>query len=195
MQTRALGRTGRSVGVVGFAGAPLVTPSREHSPSDVQRALAAALEHGVDLIEVPEGGEALVRDPLREMRARDRAIVMIEVAAIGLRTRIENALRATRLEIMPLVIVRGTLAPGVRAEMGEHLRAGKVMHWGAVITGNDPVPDDVDVIRAPRERALPGAIVTAELAKLEEAVSGPPACVLIDLVDPDARAHALALAR
>jgi aryl-alcohol dehydrogenase-like predicted oxidoreductase len=195
MQSRALGRTGRSVGVVGFAGAPLVTPSRERSPSDVQRALAAALEHGVDLIEVPEGGEALVRDPIREMRARDRAIVMIEVAAIGLRARIEAALRGTRLEIVPLVMVRGKLAPGVRAEMGEHVRAGKVMHWGAIVNAEDPIPDDVDVIRAPRERALPGAIVNVELAKLEETLNGPSACALLDLVDPDVRAHVLAMVR
>lgn len=193
MQTRALGRTGRSVGLVGFAGAPLITPSREREPKDVQRVLATALDMGIDLIEVPEKGESLAGEVVREQRARDRAIVMIEAPARAIVRRVESALRATRLEIIPLVMIRGRLDPAARHDIHSQVRAGKVMHWGVAVGDDDAIADDVEVVFAPRERALAGAIISLEMDKLEDALGETFACALVDLPDPVALARALTI--
>ena len=141
MQQRALGRTGRSVAEIGFGGRGL---DRER-----QRVLLAAIEGGIDLVDVsPEWGdaEALAGEAIRELRARDR-VVLATRAPLDLRAiqpSVERSLRATRLDGLPLVQLAGWRDdrrdapdwPELLDTLDRLVREGKVLHWG--ITTAEP---------------------------------------------------------
>ncbi|MCB9559921.1 MAG: aldo/keto reductase [Kofleriaceae bacterium] len=85
METRRAGRLGRSIPVIGFGGRALGPPPPRGDrdgprlePRDAQRALAAAIEAGVELVDVaPAWGdaEALAGETIRALRGRDRVVL------------------------------------------------------------------------------------------------------------------------
>ncbi|NVB81143.1 MAG: hypothetical protein HOV81_22295, partial [Kofleriaceae bacterium] len=143
---------------------------------DVTRALHAAIEQGIDLVEVaPEPDtEHLAGDALRSLRARDRVLLATRVTAIVERSgaptrdvlperlpsryvqdRVESSLRATRLEVLPLVQLE--LRPAYRTSSAwpelvdtcaRLVREGKVLAWGAYV--DRVVADEAPVIEQPR---------------------------------------------
>ena len=128
---------------------------------DVTRALHAAIEHGIDLVETaPEDDtERLVGDAIRAFRAHDRILVATRIPAIAERAgaptrdvlperlparyiqdRVEAALRATRLEVLPLAQLelrpshRSSSAwPELVGTCARLVREGKVLAWGAFV--------------------------------------------------------------
>lgn len=143
---------------------------------DVTRALHAAIEQGIDLVEVaPDAdSERLAGDALRALRARDRVLLATCVPAIAQRAgaptrdvlperlpsryvqdRVETALRATRLEVLPLVQVE--LRPAYRTSSAwpelvdtcsRLIREGKVLAWGAYV--DRVIADEAPVIEQPQ---------------------------------------------
>jgi len=137
VQQRPLGRTGRTVAALGFGGRGL--------DRDRQRVLFAALDGGVDLVDVsPQWGdsEALAGEAIRELRLRDRAVLATRAPADlrGLQRSVEASLRATRLDVLPLVqLPDWTDAHRDARDWLELLdalhrlvREGKVLWWGVV---------------------------------------------------------------
>lgn len=134
---------------------------------DVRRALHAALEAGLSLVDVAaeEAAEHLVADAIRSLRVRDRVIAAFRVPAIAHRLgiptrdtlperlparyivdRVESLLRATRLEVLPLAQLgvrafwRASSAwPEVVGTCARLVREGKVLDWGAFV---DEIEDD-----------------------------------------------------
>jgi aryl-alcohol dehydrogenase-like predicted oxidoreductase len=137
VQQRPFGRTGRTVAELGFGGRGL--------DRDRQRILLAALDGGVDLVDVsPQWGdsEALAGEAIRELRLRDRAVLATRAPADlrALQRSVEASLRATRLDVLPLVqLLDWTDA---RRDARDHpelvdvasrlVREGKVLWWGVV---------------------------------------------------------------
>jgi aryl-alcohol dehydrogenase-like predicted oxidoreductase len=86
VQTRPLGKTGYSVGVVGFGGWGLGGDLwRDVDVRDAQRVLYQAVEHGVDFIDTASvygnsESERLIGEVVRDLRARDRVVVATKVA-------------------------------------------------------------------------------------------------------------------
>lgn len=139
MQQRALGRTGRTVVELGFGGRRLTR--------DRERALHAAIDRGVDLIDVsPAWGESenLAGEAIRALRARDRVVLATAASPRDLQRDVERSLRATRLDAIPLAQLDGfhdgwlerPAWPEVRATMERLVREGKVLWWGAI--ADDP---------------------------------------------------------
>ncbi len=134
---------------------------------DVSRALHAALEAGLDLVDIAaeEAAEELVADAVRSLRLRDRVVAAYRVPAIAQRLgiptrdtlperlpvryivdRVEKLLRATRLDALPLAQLgvrafwRGSSAwPEVVGTCARLVREGKVLDWGALV---DEIEDD-----------------------------------------------------
>jgi aryl-alcohol dehydrogenase-like predicted oxidoreductase len=134
---------------------------------DLTRAVHAAIELGIELVEVAaeDAAERGVGDTVRSLRARDRVTVACRVPHVPERLgvivrdvlterlpvryvqeRVEASLRATRLDALPLAQL--SLRAAWRAERGwpelvgtcERLvREGKVLAWGAIV---DTVEDD-----------------------------------------------------
>jgi len=132
---------------------------------DVERALHAALELGVTLVEVRDepDTERLVGDTVRALRLRDRVVVATRVPVLAERPgaprrdvlperlpagyvqeRVEASLRATRLDAIPLVQlpVRGRWRsspawPELVGTTARLVREGKVLAWGAIADGVD----------------------------------------------------------
>ncbi len=170
MLQRPLGRTGRTVAEIGFGGRSLGPDWRGVPPRDVQRVLCEAIDAGVDVVDTsPSWGdsEALVGDAVRSMRARDRVIVATAVAqaparaawftldarprlhqilpAAWVQESVENSLRATRLDVLPLVQLTGAAGwrdewlgssawPELRGTMERLVHEGKVLRWGVIAT-------------------------------------------------------------
>jgi aryl-alcohol dehydrogenase-like predicted oxidoreductase len=88
MQTRALGKTGYSVGAIGFGGWGLAGDAwRGVDARDAQRALYDAIEGGLDFIDTAlaygnGASERLIGEVVRDLRARDRAVVATKVAPL-----------------------------------------------------------------------------------------------------------------
>jgi aryl-alcohol dehydrogenase-like predicted oxidoreductase len=127
METRALGRTGRTVSAVGF-GAWALGGDRWHGvePREAQRALYAAVEGGCTLVDTAliygDGqSERLVGEVIKELRARDHVVVATKVPPLDLRwpppaggrlerafpaahvvRSVEASLRNLKLEALPL---------------------------------------------------------------------------------------------
>lgn len=168
MRTRPLGRTGRTVGELGLGGRALARPG---DPRERLRLLCDALEAGVDLVDVAPGwgdAEALAGEAIRATRGRDRVVLATRVPApparpdapVGgglddqlpaawVQRSVEASLRATRLDVLPLVQLAGAAGwrdgwigapawPALRGAMERLVREGKVLWWGLVL------PDDAD---------------------------------------------------
>src|SRR5580698_7705115 len=112
---------------------------------EVEQAVGDALERGVAVVEVAreDGSERLVGEAVRALRARDRAVVATRID-IGWRWRpevfhaqLEASLRATRLDVLPLVVVAldaDLLAVREWHEIADlcaqRTKAGDVVRWG-----------------------------------------------------------------
>lgn len=147
-----------------------VAAARGIDARDVERALGTAIEHGVTLLDVcgDPDSERLVGDVLRTLRARDRVVVASRVELVperpGLPHRdvlperlpaawiqhcVEGTLRASRLEVLPLVQLplappwrESTAWPELAGTCSRLIREGKVLHWGAIVPRSDhPDPD------------------------------------------------------
>lgn len=159
MQRRRLGSTGREVLVVGFGGKGLTGARRGLEPADVQRAVAAAIDAGCELVDVPAPGEPerLVGHELRALRARDRVVIATTVGGPGRRPplaaqvqrAVEDSLRALRLDAIPLVQLAGwddawlddRTWPELRGTLARLVHDGKALAWGAI------APDDTAPLR------------------------------------------------
>lgn len=133
--------------------------ARRVDHGQVARALHAALEAGLDLVDVSTDAEELAGDAIRSLHLRDRVILATRVPAIGTRDvlsdrlparyiqdRVERTLRATRLDAIPLVQLpvrafwRSQSAwPELAGTAARLVREGKVLRWGAIL---DTIEDD-----------------------------------------------------
>lgn len=166
------------VGELGFGGRSLGPAWRGVEPRAVQRVLCEAIDAGVELVDTsPVWGdsEALVGDAVRSMRARDRVVVATQVPqaparaawisrdprlqhilpAAWVQESVESSLRATRLEVLPLVQLAaadgwhddwlGASAwPELRGTMERLVFEGKVLRWG-VIAGAAETPSALEI--------------------------------------------------
>lgn len=159
MQRRRLGSTGREVVVIGLGCKGLTGARRGLEPADVQRAVAAAIDGGCELIDVPAAGEPerLVGHELRALRARDRVVIATTVGGPGRRPplaaqvqrAVEDSLRALRLDAIGLVQLAGwdddwlddRTWPELRGMLARLIHDGKALAWGAI------APDDSEPLR------------------------------------------------
>jgi aryl-alcohol dehydrogenase-like predicted oxidoreductase len=144
--------------------------SRGIAARDVERALHEALEFGITLFDVAgdADSERLAGEAVRAQRARDRVVVATRVPILAERPgtprrdvlperlpaayvqrRVEASLRATRLEVLPLVqlpLHPAWLASPAWAELAgtcaRLIHEGKVLAWGAMLDapGDDAAP-------------------------------------------------------
>jgi aryl-alcohol dehydrogenase-like predicted oxidoreductase len=171
MDKRRLGRTGYEVGAVGFGAWGLGGDLwRGVDPRDAQRALYAALDAGVDFVDTAlaygEGdSERLVGEVIRDLRARDWAVVATKVPprqrawpaephvpleqvlpaeyVVGC---VEQSLRNLRAEALCLEQLHvwhdawldAGAWPELRAAMARMVKEGKVLHWGVSVNAHAP---------------------------------------------------------
>ena len=149
MRVRSLGPDGPEVPTVGAGDVSLArSAARAVDAGEVRRALEAALEGGLSLVDVAgeDDSERLVGEVVRALRLRDRAIVACRGPAAGspaellrvVQARVEASLRATRLDAIPLVLLdldvdwlTSSAWPELRAVCARLVREGKVLRWGA----------------------------------------------------------------
>lgn len=168
MRTLPIGE--RTVTAVGCGDVRLETAAaRGVDAREVERAVSYALERGVTFIDAAdeEAAERLCGDAVRALRLRDRATIACRVPPVAPRPgapardvlperlpaayvqqRIEASLRATRLDVLPLVWLplqaawRASSAwPDLAGACARLVREGKVMHWGAFVDaelGDEP---------------------------------------------------------
>jgi len=139
METRRLGRTGLTVAVGGVHAS-----WRERDADGGRKTLTAAIEHGVDVVVCDPAHERalerIVGEVVRDLRVRDRAVVVVRAGAPRareLQRAVEDSLRATRLEVVPIALVDWddrTLYdgawPDARDALARLVREGKVLRWG-----------------------------------------------------------------
>jgi aryl-alcohol dehydrogenase-like predicted oxidoreductase len=148
---------------VGFGDLSLtVAAARGLDRAAVARALSSALEAGIDLVDVaPEDDtERLAGETVRAMRLRDKVITATRVPSLSVMpggaptrdllverlppryvvSRVEAALRASRLDVLPLVQLdvraawRASSAwPELAGTCARLVREGKVLDWGAFV--------------------------------------------------------------
>ncbi len=148
MRVRTLGADGPAVAAVGCGDVSLArAAARGVDASDATRALHEAIEAGITLVDTAEDAEPLVGDAVRALRMRDRVVVATRAPLRGLQQRVEAALRATRLEVMPLVQlpvraddVAARWWPELRGACARLVREGKVLRWGAIV--DEPIELD-----------------------------------------------------
>jgi aryl-alcohol dehydrogenase-like predicted oxidoreductase len=141
-------RLGRSIRRIGFGGRGL--------DRDRVRVLSAAIDDGVDVVDVSPAwadAEALAGEAIRELRARDRVLLATRAPADRtMQASIEASLRATRLDVIPLVLFPAWSTHPQFLEMVDRLvREGKALAWGLA-------PDD------PRDLPLEDPRITTVLA-------------------------------
>src|SRR5438128_1135692 len=135
MRVRMLGGDGPTVAAVGAGDVSLArAAARGVDVGEVERALHEAIAAGVQLIDVAEDAEPLVGDAVRALRVRDRVIVATRAPLRGLQQRVEASLRATRLDVLPLVQLPVRAAdvasrtwPELRGACERLVREGKVL--------------------------------------------------------------------
>jgi aryl-alcohol dehydrogenase-like predicted oxidoreductase len=181
MRKRTLGRTGLVVGEIGIGLRGLAFHPLDRSGA--RDALVYALGRGVDLVDVWRGpaGEDLVADAIRDARARDRAVAITHVApaevpfavnadtllarvyaADHVQRRVEELLRATRLEVLTIAVLDGWFDawldddawPELRGRMEQLVQGGKVLHWGVSCGPGAPA----ELVRAVAEPVFAVAI-------------------------------------
>jgi aryl-alcohol dehydrogenase-like predicted oxidoreductase len=136
-----------------------LSAARRVDHGDVARALQATLGAGMDLLDTAPDAEELVGRIVRELRLRDRAIVAARIPAIGTRDvlserlpvryvvdRVERALRATKLDALPLAQLQvrafwrsSSAWPELAGTAARLVREGKVLRWGAIV---DAIEED-----------------------------------------------------
>lgn len=163
MRTRQL--AGRPIASVGLGEVSLERSSkRGRDPAEVVRRIHDALEASLDLVDVApeEDSERAVGEAVRALRMRDHAIVATRVVDVSSRDavherlppryiveRVDASLRATKLDVLPLVqlplraswIVTSAW-PELVGMCARLVREGKVLSWGVRVseTSADPVP-------------------------------------------------------
>ncbi len=159
VKQRALGNT--SVTAIGCGDVSLViADARGLDARDVERALHEALSLGVTLVDVAaeDDAERLCGNAVRELRLRDRVVVAVRVPEVAplpgaprrdllperlpvayVQQRVEASLRATRLDVLPLVQLplraawrASTAWPELAGACARLEREGKVQQWGAI---------------------------------------------------------------
>lgn len=140
--------------------------SRRVDHGQVERALHASLQAGLDLVDTSLDAEEMVGRAVRELHLRDRVVIATRVPAIlarpsgdptrdvlvdrlparYLQDRVERSLRATRLDALPLAqlplraVWRSSSAwPELAGTAARLVREGKVLRWGAIA---DAIEDD-----------------------------------------------------
>jgi aryl-alcohol dehydrogenase-like predicted oxidoreductase len=167
VRTRRLGST--TITAIGSGDLCLPTSASRGVPArDVEHALHEAIGFGIALFDVAPDpdSEKLAGDAVRAERARDRVVIATRVPVLDerpgaprrdtlperlpvpyLQHRVEAALRATRLDALPLVQL--ALRPAWRASpawselvgtCARLVREGKVLAWGAWL--DEPAVDD-----------------------------------------------------
>ena len=147
-----------------------ISAARGVPARDVEHVLHEAIAFGITLFDVADDAdsERLVGDAVRAERVRDRVVVATRVPVLAerpgapnrdtlvermpvayLQSRIEGALRATRLDALPLVQLALRPAwlasrawPELVGSCARLLREGKVLAWGALLDepGDDAAP-------------------------------------------------------
>ncbi len=164
MSHRSVGSRPVGVGDVSLA----TSAARGVDRSSATRALSAALGAGLELVDIAadDDSERLVGETIRELRLRDKTIAAPRIPAIRsapsgaptrdtlvdrlppryMQSRVESALRATRLDALPLAqlelraVWRSSSAwPEVAGMCDRLTREGKVLAWGAIV---DQIEDD-----------------------------------------------------
>ena len=170
MRHRPLGTA--TVTAVGCGDVSLaIAAARNVDAGELARALHHALALGISLVDVSPEDEAerLVGDAVRSLRLRDGTVVVTHVPLVAERPgaptkrdllperlpiryvqeRVELSLRATRLDVLPLVML--TALPGWRTSsawpeltgtLARLVREGKVLEWGELVA---PTPDESGV--------------------------------------------------
>ena len=191
MRTRELG--GATVAAVGAGDVSLArAAARGVDAGEVAHALHEALDRGLDVVDVAceDAAERLAGDAVRALRLRDRAVVACRVPALTggrdvlperlpprhVQARVEAALRATRLDPLPLAIVEVRAAwrdspawPELRGTCARLGHEGKVMRWGLALDAPDDAaplvePEWLAALRVPWsvcERAMDPVIALA----------------------------------
>lgn len=144
-----------------------IAAARGIDRAGVTRALGAALEAGLDFVDisVEEDSERLVGDTLRSMRLRDTVIAAARIPSIDEKSgtptrdvlterlppryvvaRVESALRASRLDALPLAQLglkatwrTSSAWPELVGTCARLVHEGKVLQWGAFV---DQIEDD-----------------------------------------------------
>ena len=161
MDTRILGRTGFEVTTIGAGAWGLGGDMwRGVDPRDAQRALYEAVEAGITLVDtapVYGSSEVLVGEVIRDLRARDRAVVVTKVpphhgrwlsgdagrlreafppayvvASVeqSLRNLRAETLRVAQLQVWDDAWLDDEAWPALRATMQRLIKEGKVLTWG-----------------------------------------------------------------
>ncbi|HTJ40723.1 MAG TPA: aldo/keto reductase [Kofleriaceae bacterium] len=140
MESRRLGRTQLNVCAAGVHAS-----WRERDVDDARKTLTAAMERGVDVVIVDPAFERalekIVGEVVRDLRLRDKAQIVTRVGAPehprAVQARVEESLRATKLEVLPFAVVEWDdrtfyekLWPETRAALERLVREGKVLRWG-----------------------------------------------------------------
>ena len=184
MRTRVF-PDGTAVSAIGCGDVSLATASlRNVHASDVAGALEMALALGITFVDVADEDDAerLVGLTVRAMRVRDGVVVStrvpIETDPFGMQKlgvpvawvqeRVERSLRATKLDVIPLVQI--AMLPAWRAarewpEFEETcarlVREGKVQRFSAVPAGEPIVPRDPDEPPPPSPLDAPWIVALA----------------------------------
>lgn len=142
MKQRSLGTA--TVTVVGCGDLSLPTAAaRGRDARDLAAALDRALELGITLIEVaPDAdSERLAGEAIRAHRLRDTVTVATHASG-DVRARVEASLRATRLDVLPLVqLPHPARGPELADLCARLVREGKVLQWGLTAdTPPEPAP-------------------------------------------------------
>lgn len=171
MDTRVLGRTGFEVSTIGFGGfgAGGLDGAVWHGvdPRDAQRALYEAMEAGLTLVDTVSAhgdGELLVGEVIRDLRARDRAVVVTKLPphhgrwsggagrlplafppAYVVRS-VEQSLRNLRAETLAVGQLQvwddawldDAAWPELRGTMERLIKEGKVLTWGLCLPPGAP---------------------------------------------------------
>jgi aryl-alcohol dehydrogenase-like predicted oxidoreductase len=144
-----------------------ISAARGVSGREVERALHEAIDLGITLFDVAADpdGEKLVGDAVRKLRERDRIVVATRVPILAERAgaptrdalrerlpagyvqqRIEAALRASRLDVLPLgqlplrpAWVASPSWAELVATCARLVQEGKVLTWGAIV--DEPADD------------------------------------------------------
>lgn len=162
-----------------------VAANRGVDRREVERSLTTALELGLSTLDVrPEPDtERLVGDLVRSLRLRDRATTIVRVPALAgrdtpidrlpskyIQERVESALRHTKLDALPVVLLgvrpawtQSKAWAEVVGTISRLVREGKVLAWGADIADVDSsiaVPQRED--EEPRDVVEPFRALLAE---------------------------------
>ncbi|MBT8494805.1 MAG: aldo/keto reductase [Deltaproteobacteria bacterium] len=170
MRTRKLGSTGLDVSEIGIGtwglGGDLW---KDVDPRDAQKALRAALDGGVTFVDTAlfygaGTAEELVGEVIRDLGARDWAVVATKIPPVGnkfpakpgtkledayptdyIQEQVETSLRNLKAEVLRLEQLHVWLDewlddpawPKVRGTMERMVKEGKVLHWGISLNAHD----------------------------------------------------------